>query len=203
MKALSHREREVLTETMSIGVDRAAVSLSQLLDEEVLLEVAVPELIPNEALGALIRESGGGRVAGVVQSFSGPVGGKALLLFADTDAARLIRLLLRDDTQLTQFTEMEREALAEVGNIVLNACLAALSDLLKEEIETRIPRYCDSLIDELFEADEDGFQGWVVLRMRVSVAARDVASYMSFVLTGEAMDVLGDRIQQRLLTEGL
>jgi chemotaxis protein CheC len=45
------------------------------------------------------------------------------------------RLIGEEDADLETFSEMEQDALLEVGNIVLTSCIASFADLLELQID--------------------------------------------------------------------
>jgi len=141
MTSLTDLQRDSLTEIINIGMGQAADSLSKMLNEEVAL--SVPEVLflnLNDA-SRYLDKNANRNFSGVSQEFNGIINGDALLLFPEEKSLDLVRLLLKDTTQLDDFTEMEQEALCEIGNIILNAGLSSLSNFLKTELGGSIPVY--------------------------------------------------------------
>jgi chemotaxis protein CheC len=58
-----------------------------------------------------------------------------LLVFPEEDSLELVRKLLAEETEITVFTELEQDALIEVGNVILTSCISAFADTLGVEIE--------------------------------------------------------------------
>lgn len=194
MNRFDEAAKDVLTETLNIGVGRAAEALSDMLGDEIRLQVPELEFLQRGVVLDNLRGGVNDQVAGIVQNFSGSMSGRALLLFPNDDALRLVRLLLQDETPLESITEMEREALAEVGNIILNACLATFSDLLKAEIETDIPQFRQTSLSDLIGDTDDHLDAWLVLRMGFWVDRHPIAGFLSFVLTGTTVALLCERL---------
>lgn len=61
----------------------------------------------------------------VRQEVSGDQQGFILLMLKYRECMLLMRLLLNERTQLSELTELEEEAVIEVANIIINACLMA------------------------------------------------------------------------------
>ncbi|HIJ23840.1 MAG TPA: hypothetical protein HPP65_01275 [Gammaproteobacteria bacterium] len=81
-----------------------------------------------------------------------------MLLFSERDSLSLVKAILTEQIPLEMLSELEEEALTEVGNVVLSACLATFADLLNNKMTTSIP-YClrgspDELLDGV-EADAE------------------------------------------------
>ncbi len=136
--------RDALTEIFNVGIGHAASVLSELVNDEILLSVPElgvtrrPEFI--SIAGKLWTEP-----ASIVrQNFQGPFQGDALLIFPARESLELVRILLAEPSPIETMTELEREALLEVGNIILNACLSCIADMLEQEITNSLPLYFES-----------------------------------------------------------
>ena len=63
------------------------------------------------------------------QSFEGPFSGRALLIFPEAQSLELVRSIVGAEHSLEDVIDLEQEALAETGNIILNACLATIANV--------------------------------------------------------------------------
>jgi len=137
---LTETQTDLLKETFNIGVGLAASSLSELSGgEEILLSVPTVEFKTLLDLEASVRESSGDEVCGVSETFSGPFDGSAMMLYSKKESLELVKIMLGETIPVEQLSEMEGEALCEVGNIVLNAVISALADMFGTEIGTEVP----------------------------------------------------------------
>ncbi len=137
---LTEIQLDLLKEAFNIGVGQAACALSELVGgEEIVLTVPLVELKSVLKLEEEILATAGDRVCGVSENFSGPFSGRALMLYSHGESLELVRLMLRETIPLEHLSEMEGEAMCEVGNIVLNACISALANLIAVEIQTEVP----------------------------------------------------------------
>ncbi len=75
-----------------------------------------------------------------------------MLVFPEVHSLELVRSLLKENVPLDSLTDLEQEALMEVGNIILNACLGSISNALGEPINCSMPsfrkRESRSLLDQ-------------------------------------------------------
>lgn len=188
---LSESQKDAVTELVNIAFARTAAALSELTGNRVELTVPevsahpIGELIP--ALGRFVR----GEVATVHQIFGGPVSGDAFLLLDIDGATRLVSLLAEAGAPTAQMGESAREVLAEVGNILLNACLGVFGDLLEVRFTFAVPRlHLDSLgsmIDSLvIGADE--IRHSLLIGARFRVRASEVTGCMVLVLGVSSLD---------------
>ena|SRR5688572_12162184 len=182
---LTAAHHETLTELINIGYGRAAAALSELTGRRINLEVPKVAVHPIDEIGRALREVLTGEVASVHQVFSGPVSGNALLLL-DHDAALLLNSLLLDAPMHTGRLRLpEREALTEVGNIVLNACLGVFGNLLQVQVTFSVPRLnvesVDGVLNSISVRSQE-LQYALMVYTRFSVRDSDVRGYLVIVL---------------------
>jgi chemotaxis protein CheC len=139
MIGLSEDRRDAVTELLNIGFGRAAASLSALTNARVELLVPEVQMCRIDELSAVLRPHVSGEIASVHQVFSGPVAGDALLVL-DRASAEILSQLLTDEILLPLSVDISaREVIAEVGNILLNACLGVFGNLLQVQVTFAVP----------------------------------------------------------------
>jgi chemotaxis protein CheC len=136
---LTELQQDALVELLNIGFGRAAASLSQLTGHRVLLDVPTVSVHPIDEVGEALGRVVPGQVASVHQIFTGPVGGDALLILDEHGAAILKELLTNEPALPLAIDASAREVIAEVGNILLNACLGTFGNLLKVQVSFSVP----------------------------------------------------------------
>lgn len=77
----------------------------------------------------------------VRQTFGGDFNGESVLVFPADKTMRMVRLFVGDDTPDEVLSEMEGDALVEIGNVILNAFMGSIGNLLEIEVPTDIPLY--------------------------------------------------------------
>jgi chemotaxis protein CheC len=199
---LSELERDALTELVNIGVSRAATNLRKMVGEEVLLSVPSVEIIGHRTAAAVIREREGEELIAVRQDFSGAIQGRALLIFPQANSLQLARAVLGGDTPPEEVAEMEREALAETGNVILNSCLATMANMLQRSLTMSLPQVLSGDGSEILGGSEaEGTDSLVLfLYINFSVRDRSIRGYIAMVLDLPSMGALkalvGDFIQR-------
>ena len=203
MLALTELETDVIAELLNMGVGRAAASLGQLLNEEVTL--SVPQLCVQsrqETAELMDRQSEGG-IAAIKERFEGGFDGDALLLFPSHKSLELVRVMLGEAMYDGDITELEREALLEVGNIILNGCLGSIANNLGGELFCSLPEYRRGSGNEVLAA-ADGAEDLVLfLHIDFSLASAEIEGYVLFLLDIQAANKLRARIQEYLTRAGL
>ncbi len=140
MVTLTPEQRDLLTEVMNIASGRAAAALARLLDQRVHLQVVQVAVLDREATQRFLEHQLGLVGSAVEQPFHNAAQGTSLLVLPHQEATQLIRMLLGAPKDLETLSATEESALAEMGNIVLNACIAVLGNLLGDRFIIGVPR---------------------------------------------------------------
>ncbi len=203
---LDELERDALTELVNIGVSRAAASLRKMVNKEVLLSVPSVEIVTRKSASSLIGQRESESLIAVQQQFEGPFSGRALLIFPQSNGLSLVRSIVGDGMEDADLLEMEDEALAETGNVILNGCLGSMANMLQHSLKMSLPdvRRGDSAL--LFEAYDSGVEGSFVLFLYInfSVRERDIRGYIAMIMDLPSMEKLKRLIADfidRVMTE--
>lgn len=180
MIAFDEIQKDAITEILNVAIGHAASSLNEMVEEEVSL--SVPSLDIISRVDAIQRLSGGEDTVAVKQRFKGPFWGEVMLIFPERKSLDLVRTITRDTVPLDSLTELEQEALMEVGNIILNACLGSIANQLGRSLESSLPLYLRGHGAGLF-GDGPG-AGDLVLFLHVDFALRQqqIYGYVAFIL---------------------
>jgi PAS domain S-box-containing protein len=206
--ALSEIERDAITELANIGVSRAASSLRKMVGQQVLLSVPSVDILSRRAAAALISEREHDNLIAVQQSFSGAFDGRALLIFPQTNSRHLLRAIIGDDEiGANDAAEMEQEALAETGNIILNGCLGTIANMLRNSLALSLPTILRGNGTQLFEGGRNQDAEGLVLFLYInfSVRDRDIRGYIAMLMDLPALaamrSLIGDFIKRYLPPE--
>lgn len=136
---LDAEQIDALSEIFNIGVGKAAAAMGNLMHDEVLLSVPhVSIFTVSEAAQQL--GTAGSTMYGVRQPFRGVFSGDALLIFPGDKSLEIVRIVAGQSLPGEDLSAIEQDAMAELGNVMLSACLATLADLLGNEFELSPPR---------------------------------------------------------------
>ena len=152
---LTDIEQDALAEIANMGVSRAANSLRQMVGEEVLLSVPAVKIVTRQAASKLVERNNANKLVAVQQSFEGPFAGRALLIFPEAQSLELVRSIVGDEHSLEDVIDLEQEALAETGNIILNGCLATIANVLHRTMRMSLPSIVRGDGAKLFEVNRD------------------------------------------------
>ncbi len=192
---------DALTEIFNIGVGRAASVLSDLVQDEVLLTVPQVRMMRSTAFVDMAERLWQDPSSIVRQSFGGPFNGDALLIYPVKESLDLVRYLLANPTPIDTMTELEREALLEVGNIILNACLSCVADMLETEITNALPLFVESKAGQLIKSLSSNTECYILfLSINFRVQKHQLTGNIIFVLDIPAADTFSE-LAQRLAAQ--
>ena len=182
---LTPDQQDAVAEVVNIAFARTAAALSELTRNRVQLSVPEVTAHPVRELAAALARFVRGDVATVHQIFGGPVSGDAVLVFDVDGAATLVGLLTDADAPIGKMGASDREVLAEVGNILLNACLGVFGDLLQVRFTFAVPRLqlesLSSMLASLM-VGRDELRHALLIGTRFAVRASDVTGCLILVL---------------------
>ncbi|GAB4520502.1 MAG: hypothetical protein Fur0018_00060 [Anaerolineales bacterium] len=188
-RILSPWQKDVLTEQVNIGFGHAAHVLADLLGQRIHLEAPQTGVYRRAEVPAALALALSGEVAAVRQSFHGPMKGSAYLLLEHRHAAILMDLLFGGSGQVRRMNASDYEALTEVGNIVLNAFLGTMSNLLHLRFTLMLSKFDLKPLDDLFPADDDETY-MVVIKTRFRIATSRIDGYLVLLLGGASLQIL-------------
>lgn len=200
MSNLSELHLDALAEIFSIGAGRAALSLSEIVGDEVHISVPSVQVINAEDINATTLSLNSGRFGAVSQYFSGPFNAEAVLLFTEEQALKIVSDMMGSQMSLEELAEFEHEAMCELGNIILNACLSAMADILDFTLESSLPNYRVASADEiLHRLKENSNQPYVmVLHIDLAIEKRHTTGNLVFLLSSTSLTNLVIHINQFL-----
>jgi chemotaxis protein CheC len=181
---LTELERDALAELANIGVSRAAASLRKMIGQQVLLSVPSVEVMDRSGAAARVGEREGDKLVAVQQAFTGSFSGRALLIFPQAKSLELIRAIVGPDVPADDAKDIEEEALAETGNIILNGCLATMANILNQSLTISLPKVMRGTGSKLFEVDESSPDGRLVLFLYInfSILDLDMRGYIAMLM---------------------
>lgn len=198
---LSQVDLDALTELFNVGLYRAAASLSSLTGQRI--NVDMPRLWistigeAEERLLALMSNE----LATVHQNFGGAVAGDAALLMEYDKAALLAHLMTSGGAGAGgQLNESAREVLAEVGNIVLGACLSSFGDMLHMRVSFSVPRIQVDSLNMIMrsmhdDSHDEHFAVIAATRFRLSELAVD--GYLIIVVGAKSLGIINTALLEQ------
>ena len=193
---LSEIEQDALAEIANMGVSRAAASLRLMVGEQVLLSVPAVNIVSRRIASRMVEKGHSSRLVAVQQSFEGPFSGRALLIFPEAQSLELVRSIVGEEHSLEDVIDLEQEALAETGNIILNACLATIANVLRRTMRMSLPSIVRGDGDTLFDVREESSDGLVLfLYIDFTIKNRDVRGFIALLMGLPSIAALKDIVR--------
>ncbi|WP_313606652.1 chemotaxis protein CheX [Rhizobium sp.] len=189
---LDDLERDALTELVNIGVSRAAASLRKMVNKHVILSVPSVEIVTRKSAASLIGQRENEGLIAVHQQFEGPFSGRALLIFPESNGLSLVRAIVGDEMGEADLADMEEEALAETGNVILNGCLGSMANMLQHTLKMSLPGVRRGNSTILFDVlDNTSDQSFVLfLYINFSVQDRQIRGYIAMLMDLPSLEKL-------------
>jgi len=199
MEGLTETEHDALTEIANLAVGRSAGVLNEMIGHEVILSVPRISILKQSDLAKNVEKLQGRDLTLVQQGFDGPLSGLASIAFPDNKSLELVRLLLGEELLLEEIVELEKEALQEMGNVILNSFLGTIGNEFDVNISSEIPEFhkdveIDSLIGSAHEEGvsvifihvdfcikDQNIDGYLVLTVSIPTMARLVELVKEYV----------------------
>jgi chemotaxis protein CheC len=195
---LDELEQDALTELVNIAVSRAAKNLREMVGGQVLLSVPSVNLVTRQEAIRILSKREANSLVAVHQVFEGDITGRALLIFPEARSLELVRSIVGPELALDDIIDLEQEALAETGNIILNSCLATIANILKRKLRISLPEVIRGTGADFFNLQPPPEPGRVVLFLYINftVKNQDITGYIALIMDMPSLAVL-----KRLLAE--
>jgi chemotaxis protein CheC len=199
MPELSELQHDALVEIFNIGVGQAARAMSDIVSEEVTMSVPSIRFLHRAAAAAMLGHPDSARVCGVSQHYEGAFTTEAILMFPEDKSLDLVRLMVGESVPFKELTEMEQEAMSEIGNIILNSCVGTLANLFEHELHGSLPVYHLGSSEDILCAT-GSLAGTVVLMLHIDfiLEAHQIHGYVAFILDLSALTDLQAQLERFL-----
>jgi chemotaxis protein CheC len=187
---LTEFERDALAEISNVAMARAANSLRQMVEHEVLLSVPSVEIVSSEAATQIVGKPDNPNLVAVRQDFSGAFSGRALLIFPETNSLELVRAVVGRDFPLEDIVNLEDEALAETGNIILNSWVATIANLLKRGLKMSLPIVVRGDSRRLFSNADTAKSLVLFLHIKFEIRTKEIRGYIALLMDIPSIDEL-------------
>lgn len=195
---LDELELDALTELVNIGVSRAAASLRDMVGEQVHLSVPSVRVVSRSEAVAILEARENTRLVAVHQAFEGDITGRALLIFPETKSLELVRAVTGGELPLEDIIELEQEALAETGNVILNGCLGTIANMLQRSLKMSLPEILRGEGLDLFDMAPSPNVGDVVMFLYIDFAIRerDIRGYVAMLMDMPSLTALKSLLRE-------
>ena len=178
--------RDALTEVMNMAVGSASELLSSMVGEEVVLNVPQLEFGNFLELYRKIQGRENDSLVAIQENFTGSFSGEAFLIFPEKQSMSLVAAILGTADIAENISEVAREALMEIGNIILNSCLGTICNLLGYTVETSLPMFENWHLEGHEQDDKSG----IFVRIEFQMEKTGTTGYLVIFMSQSSQETL-------------
>ena len=167
---------------------RPPTACVKMIQNEVLLAVPSVEILTSAAAANLVAKPDNPKLVAVRQDFAGPFSGRALLIFPERNSLELVRAVVGRQLPLEDIVDLEDEALAETGNIILNSWVATIANLLKSALKMSLPIVIRGDGKHMFESATSTLV--LFLHIKFEIRQKQIGGYVALLMDIPSIDEL-------------
>ena len=185
-------ELDAYREMANVAMGRAGEQVAKLLGEFIQLPVPNVNLITNNELHmAMTDVKASDSLSAVSHGFIGAgINGEALVIFNDANIVNMGKLLKYNHNATKD--ESELEVLMDISNILVGACVNALSEQLHVTFSHNHPiilgRHCD--IDQVLENNHQRWDKILAIEIAYAIKSHDIQFDLLLLFPGNAMELV-------------
>lgn len=186
------RQLDILKELINIGMGKAAGLINQMVKSHVILEVPEVLVLPRHQMAERLHGLGQDVYSMVRLGFRGAINGLSALIFPRQSALWLVSQLIGDE-MLTSGMDMDSlrvGTIQEVGNIVLNAVLGSIVNILGVGVRYFPPDYFESTLQGLLAPNAQERTMYLIIKTTFTLESGVAKGDIVIVFDVDAFDEL-------------
>lgn len=192
MKEIPYHVLDSLLEMVNIGVGRSAGSLNTLTGQHVTLHVPSIRMSGIEELKEEIPHPDEPFVV-LNQDYSGAFDGTAVLMFPLASAESLFLLMTGETAKTAENYELWEMSLTETANILINAIMGSITNIIGKKIEFHLPQYHEDTLDHILGHIRFARSDPVAAIHAVfEVKERNISGEIVVLLTAQSVEAIAD-----------
>jgi chemotaxis protein CheC len=146
---VTDKQLDGIKEILNIGFGRSASVLYKVVKKKVVLKVPVIKVVTlSEAINAL-NKGNENELSVVSIIFHGEIKGKLQLIFSTENAKTLVDYITPKNHAVREIPDFFPGTMTEIGNIVLNALIGSIGNILQTRFKYNIPNYVECTSENL------------------------------------------------------
>lgn len=203
---LTLEQQNTLIDICNTGMKHAAEQLSALLNTKIDIIAPKIHLLDINSTYKNQLFSADAILSYVYQDMTQDIMGRAILIFQRHHTTTLMSSVLSELPQLSdqEIRVCEREAMLEIGNIVISSCVHAIRCRLSCNIMLGFPKYGEDIIIRLLQSQllnvHQASSKMIVLDTKLETKDKEILGKLLLILTLDSVAHLLEKLNQLLGT---
>lgn len=203
MLSLDTVQNDALTEIFNISLGRAAAALGKLVKAEIIMRVPSFQFLSLTAAAEQLNGLGQQHICGVSQRFEGLFAADVILMFPEERSLEIVHMMLDNDLYgLSELSELEQEAMSEIGNIIINACIATIANISGTHFSSTLPIFRRGSSLEILKSSNNTSntrdEGVLFVYIDFNITQRQITGYLAFMMSIQSAQGLVQTINRFL-----
>lgn len=199
---LTALEKDALAEAFNVALGAASATFAEVVNTEVQMSVPAVDLLTREELMLRLHQLPNSpenrRLVSIAQAFASgqSIDTDAVLLFPQQGSIEVVRRMLgAHAAEVQDITELEQDALGEIGNIIINSCMSALADMFAIQFQGTLPKVESSEVEELLSQMHPG-HATLLAQISMTLSASNVTGMVLFLMNVPSLEGLLERMRR-------
>lgn len=132
---------EILKEVINIGVGKSAEVLNSMIQSHILLDVPEVEIVKCNKESGFIDYFSDQDYSIITLPFNGELTGLSKLIMSSEHAAKIVDAFVGKSGVGLDMDSLRIDILSEIGNVIINAVMGTLSNMLEINLDYIVPNY--------------------------------------------------------------
>lgn len=147
---LNTTQKDALQKLFQAGFRRSSEMLNYITESPITLQLSPLTILSPQQLAEQLEPSlGQEQIVAMELTFSGEFQGTAQIIFPRDSAASLVNIIANEERRKLDQNSLRRETLSEVGNILFNGIMGAISTVVDRGITYMMPAYREGTVQQL------------------------------------------------------
>ena len=194
---INPKQLDFLTEMINIGIGKGAKVLNTMVRSHIQLRVPSVRILTSSELIKELDFHCDEKLSAVNLEFDGNISGYAELIFPSDSASTLVTIFTGEYDENPPMDETRAGALCEIGNVVLNAVMGSISNILKLSFNYTVPHYIEGLVDTLFpHKNVQAIPAILLARTRFNIQEMEIEGDIVLLFKMGSFDILLNAIEK-------
>ncbi|OFX83624.1 MAG: hypothetical protein A2W99_15455 [Bacteroidetes bacterium GWF2_33_16] len=132
---------EILKEVINIGVGKSAELLNTMVQSHIKLDVPEVKIVEFSEYSDFVNYFEEENYAVITLPFNGELNGFSKLILSSDHAAKLVNAFIGKSGTNLDMDSLRVDILSEIGNVIINAVMGTLSNMLSIHLDYIVPIY--------------------------------------------------------------